>query len=214
MAKWSPAALAAGKVTLGAEWNFRHGRSLNFLAGIPIPVTHRVDYDGTASDISIKGTSFLLGYRNYLGKKPYAGLYLEPYAKYVSASASGLLEGRLMNEKSSFDTKTEHSAWGLGLQLGYQFVISDRFIIDFYFLGPEANIVDFNTLSKDVSSTLPWSPQQSQEAERDIREIIEDIPIIGKRTTIEVRDSQKEVEVNYNGFLPSVRFGLSLGWRF
>lgn len=211
--KWSPGALAAGKVTIGGEYNFKPKNSIELLVGIPVSITHNIDYDGTSSDMQFKGFSALLGYRYYLGKRPVSGLYLEPYAKYVEQEASGILEGRLMSQKALFDTRADYKGIGIGLQLGYQFLISNRFVIDLYFVGPEGNYVEFNTFSKDISSNIPWTAQQAQEAERDIIELIEDVPIIGKKTSVSVDNNTKEVDVNFNGLLPSLRFGLSLGWK-
>lgn len=212
--KWAPGSLAAGKITVGGEYNFKPRKSIDFMVGIPVSITHNIDYDGTNSDMTFKGFSALLGYRYYTGKRTASGLYLEPYAKFVKQEATGVLEGRLMSQKALFDTRADYKGIGIGLQLGYQFLVRDRFAIDFYFAGPEGNYVEFNTLSKDISSNLPWTEQQAQEAERDIVELIEDVPIIGKKTTVHVDNNTKEVDVNFTGLLPSFRFGVSFGWRF
>lgn len=212
--KWAPASLGLGKITIGGEYSFHSKRSIHLVVGIPATITHNIDYDGTDSDVKFKGTSVLLGFRNYLGTKNAAGLYLEPYLKYSRQEGWGLLEGRLMNEKAVFDTKAEYSGYGIGAQLGYQFVISNHFVIDLYFLGPEANLSTFKTIANDKTSNLAWTEQQAREAERDIVDVIEDVPYLGKRTDVHVDAAKKQVTLVYDGFVPSLRFGVSFGWRF
>lgn len=214
IAKWAPGALAAGKIAVGGEYNFKHRKSVTLLVGIPNPRSYEVDFDGDKSDVETKGFSVLAGYRYYLSKRQVSGFYIEPYGKYVSQEGTGILKGELVSEEADFNTKVTYSGFGVGAQLGVQFLIAKRVALDLYILGPEANISDFNTTAKDVSSTLPWTPQMAAEAKADIEESIRDIPIIGDKAEVKVDAATKTVSVDYNGFLPSLRAGISIGWRF
>jgi hypothetical protein len=211
--KWAPATLFTGKVTVGAEYNFSHKNSVELLVGIPATISRTVDYDDTKSKINSKAFSVLAGYRRYLGKRPMSGLYLEPYLKYLKHEGNGMLEGALQGETAIFDTKTSYEGFGVGAQLGVQFLISNRVTIDFYFLGPEANISKFSSSATDVASNIPWSQVKADEAERDIKEVLEDIPLIGDKTEVTVDQIGKTVTTKYDGFLPGFRFGISIGVR-
>ncbi len=214
IAKWAPGALAAGKITVGGEYNFKPRKSVTLLVGIPSARTYEVEYDGKNSDVETKGYSVVAGYRYYLSKRQVSGFYIESFAKYVNQEGSGILQGELVTEQADFDTKVSYKAYGVGAQLGVQFLVAKRLAIDLYLLGPEANIAKFRSTAVDVSSIFPWTPQMASEAKADIEEIVQDIPIIGDKAEVNVNAATKTVTVDYDGFLPSLRAGISIGWRF
>ena len=74
-------------------------------------------------------------YRRY-GKKKGAprGLYYAPYLRY--ANYQYLFDGTIEGNFTNIDAKL--STFGLGAQLGYQWVIKDRFVIDWGILGVAA----------------------------------------------------------------------------
>lgn len=212
--KWAPGALAFGKISVAGEYNFKPRKSITLQVGIPAARTYAVDYDGKQSDINLEGTSVLAGFRYYLSKRQVSGFYIEPYGKYVSQEGSGILNGELVNEPADFDSKFTYKAFGVGAQLGVQFLIAKRVALDLYILGPEANISEVGFKARDISSNLPWTQEAADEARADIEETIRDIPIIGDKTEITVDRATKTVSVDYDGFLPSLRAGISIGIRF
>lgn len=211
--KWAPAGLVFGKLSLGTEYNFKKKNSIELYIGIPMAATRTIDYDNKQSDIESKVFSVLAGYRRYLGKKPAAGFYAEPYFKYLEHHAQGILEGDLDSKVARMDTKTDYKAWGAGVQLGYQFLIAKRICLDFFLIGPEANIARFNSQSTDIANSIPWTLIQSAEAERQIKDAINDIPILKEKLKISVDPSKKTVYTGYKGFLPGLRLGASIGFR-
>ena len=146
-AKWAPASLAAGKVTVGSEFSFTRKSSVNLMVGIPASTTHRVTFDEEESDLSNKAFSVLLGYRYYLGKRQARGVYVEPYAKYLHHEATGVLDTELDGWDARLYTTTNYKGFGAGAQLGVQFMIFKRLAFDFYFLGFEANAARFSSSS-------------------------------------------------------------------
>src|SRR5688500_5813404 len=44
-AKWAPASLAAGKISVGSEFSFTRKSSVNLMVGIPASTTHHVTFD-------------------------------------------------------------------------------------------------------------------------------------------------------------------------
>jgi hypothetical protein len=212
--KWAPASLAVGKVTVGSEINFTRKSSIDVMIGIPAPKTQTIQYDDKESDIESKAFSALVGYRYYLGKRSARGVYLEPYAKYLRHEASGILEGDLDDRLTRMDTRTKYEAFGVGAQMGVQFMLFRRVSIDFYFLGFEANSAKFHTRSKDVANSLPWTFIQAEEAQDDIEDAIEDIPYLQEKVSVTVNQANKSVDTDFKGFLPGLRFGASIGFRF
>jgi len=211
--KWAPGSLASGKLTLGAEYNFKKKNSVELIIGIPTARNHHFEYDGNTSDLSIKGFSVLAGYRYYIGRKDVAGLYLEPYVKYLHHQASGILTGTLDDETAKFDTHTNYKGIGVGGQLGVQFLIAKKVSLDFFILGPEANSSTFTATATDVASSIPWTLVDANEAEQDVKDVVKDIPIVGDKIQVTVDQATKTVTTRYSGFMPGFRFGAAIGIR-
>lgn len=211
--KWAPASLVAGKVTVGAEYNFKKKQSLELFIGIPAAVSKQIDYDNNTSEFDSKAFSLFAGYRYYFGKRGAKGFYVEPYVKYLEHTTDGFLIGDLDGENARFDTKTEYKGIGAGAQLGVQFLIAKRVSFDLFLLGPEANSVKFSSQSTDVADSLPWTFIQANEAEQNVKAALEDLPIIGDKIEVQVNQATKTVFTKYDGFLPGFRFGASVGFR-
>ena len=212
-AKWSPGSLAAGKITVGGEYNFKKKNSFELFIGLPSGMNHRFNYDSNTSNLRSKAFSVLAGYRFYFGKKKASGLYLEPYAKYLHQQFNGILKGQLNGETATFDTRSDYKGFGLGAQLGVQFLIAKRFILDLFILGPEANSASFTSSATDIASNIPWTLVKAGEAEKDIKDALKNIPIVGDKIEVSVNQADKTVTTRYNGFVPGARFGASVGIR-
>jgi hypothetical protein len=114
-----------------------------------------------------RNTGYVVGgeYRFYLGKenKFYAphGVYIGPYANYFSFSNGHDLNytnpttGTVTNASLS----TELKVLNIGVQLGYQFLINDRWTIDMVFIGPS---VSNYALDTSVSGTIDESLLSSE----------------------------------------------------
>jgi len=211
--KWAPGSLISGKFTLGGEYNFKEKNSVELIIGIPAGRNYHFEYDNNTSDLSIKAFSALVGYRYYLGKKPVSGFYVEPYFKYLHHEASGVLIGELDGETARFDTRTDYKGIGIGAQLGVQFLIAKKISLDFFLLGPEANSSRFTTSATDVASSIPWTELDASEAEQDIKDVVNDIPLVGDKIEVRVDQNTKTVTTSYKGFIPGIRFGASVGIR-
>ena len=211
--KWAPGSLASGKLTIAGEYNFKKKHSVELVIGIPKEKTHHFEYDGNTSDLGIKAFSALAGYRYYLGRKDVSGFYVEPYAKYLHHQASGVLIGTLNGETAMFETRTDYKGIGVGAQLGVQFLIAKKVSLDFFLLGPEANSSKFSTIATDVASSIPWTYVEASEAEQDVKDVLKNIPLVGKKIEVTVDQATKTVTTRYSGFMPGIRFGASIGIR-
>ncbi|HUR10118.1 MAG TPA: DUF3575 domain-containing protein [Flavitalea sp.] len=211
--KWAPAGLYTGKITLGVEYNIEEKKSVEILIGFPKKVSKSVTYDKQSSDFEMDAFSLMAGYRMYFGRKTASGTYFQPYFKYLRHKAKGLIKGDLDGQTATFDSESNYKGYGVGGQLGVQFLIATRVSIDFFFLGPEANMVEYSSRLKDVANSLPWTFVQADEAEQDIRNAISDVPFIGKKMEVEVSQNDKTVSTHYKGFLPGFRIGATIGVR-
>lgn len=211
--KWAPASLAVGKLTFAGELNVSRHNSIELVVGIPKQVDRQMTFDSNTNTLHSKAFSIMGGYRRYLGRRDAAGFYIEPYVKYVKQETSGLLRGTAGGETALFDSYGTYEGIGVGAQLGMQFIIAKRISLDFFLLGPEANSSSFNAHATDVASNIPWTYVKAQDAQNKIRNFISDVPIVGKKTEVQVDQSSKTVTVKYNGFLPGIRVGASIGVR-
>ncbi len=212
--KLSPAGLFLGKLGLGAEYNFKKKKSITFNIGIPIEKTLTTEIDDEDRELKIKTFSVMAGYRMYLGKNNIKGFYFEPFLKYVDNQFVTNTDFDIDGSNRAFLVTSEYSGFGIGAQLGVQFLIAKKVVIDFYFLGPEANIARHDLLAQETGPGLPWSPGEAQDAEEQIDDFVDDIPFLKDNLEVTVNAIGRNVKTRYNGFLPGIRFGLSIGLKF
>ncbi|TCJ13986.1 DUF3575 domain-containing protein [Flaviaesturariibacter flavus] len=216
--KWNPGGLSFGNVALHGEYNYKNKKSITFGVGIPVQSTfHRQD---NGSDYQITNKTFFLqgGYRMYFGKKPMRGFYFEPFLKYVNYKGNGVYDENTLVKGDEYDLTVKSSTFGIGAQLGVQFVIAKVVTLDLFLLGPEANTGKVDAVFHDPNNNLPWNlvPGRRQDVERQIRDAVNDIPLVGDQLAknIVVDENARTVSTNYSGFLPGFRIGGSIGIRF
>ena len=212
--KFAPGGLSFGKATLGVEYNVKYRNSVTFYIGVPLEKKKQVSYDGGESEVVSKAYSVMGGYRHYLSDKNMKGFYIEPYAKYLNHKGSGQLNNNVNGMDLIFDTRTNYSGVGVGAQVGLQMIISRSIVLDLFILGPEANNANFSLKATDISNHPGWSFADKQEIENDIRELLNDIPLVGNKADVSVDMDNKTVNTTYAGFVPGIRIGGSVGIRF
>ena len=211
--KWAPTGLILGSISLQGEYNFGTN-SLTAKIGLPANTHNSLTYEDKDARFTLKATSFLAGYRIYLSKKHMRGMYFEPFFKYVHHMAEGTGYGTLTGQPVVMDFTNSYNGFGIGAQLGAQFFIGKRFVIDLFFLGPEINSAKNNFKAVEISNSLPWTTVQASEAEKDIRDFIDKFPFIRNRTDVVVDQTNKTVTADFKGALPGLRTGVSFGFSF
>lgn len=211
--KWAPTGLIAGNISLQGEYGFGKHSSLTAKFGIPVKVNHQLEYEGDDTRFSTRTISFMAGYRHYLSKKQLKGLYVEPYFKYVYLISEGTAETSLDGDPVVMDFTNDYNAAGIGVELGVQFLIGEKMVIDFFFLGPELNWARNNFKAVETTNTLPWTSQQAAEAEQDIRDFINDFPFLRNKINVRVNQAERTVLADFKGTLPGYRIGVSVGFR-
>jgi hypothetical protein len=211
--KWAPTGLALGSLSLHGEYNFGKN-SLTAKIGLPVSVNHTFTYEDKDADFQMKATSFLAGYRMYISKKHMRGFYFEPFFKYVHQNAEGVGNGTLSGEPVVMDFTNDYNALGVGAQLGVQFLVGKRFVIDLFLLGPEINSARNTFKAVEASNSIPWTSIQASEAEKDIRDFIDKFPFIRNHVDVMVDKTNRTVITDFKGALPGFRTGVSFGIAF
>lgn len=212
--KWAPAGLYLGNVSLQAEYNFGGNNSLTAKIGLPAMAHHAFTFDQKDAAFTMRATSFLAGYRTYFSMKHLKGFYYEPFFTYVHHTSEGSGTGNLNSRTAQFSFTNDYNGAGVGLQLGVQFLIGRRIVIDLFFLGPEINSASNSFKAMEVSNTVPWNEIDARDAEKQIRSFIDQFPFLRNRTDILVDKENKRVLADFKGALPGLRTGVSVGIAF
>jgi hypothetical protein len=209
--KWAPTGLVLGNISLQGEYNFGGKNSLTAKIGLPVKAHHTLQYQDKDADFKMKATSFLAGYRTYFSKKRLSGLYFEPYFKYVHHTAEGTGSGTLNARQVIMSFNNEYNGAGVGAQLGTQFRIGKRVVLDLFFLGPEINSSRNNFKAQETTASLPWTSSEAADAEKNIRDFIDKFPFVRNNTDIVVDRQNRVVFADFKGALPGYRIGFSFG---
>lgn len=215
--KWAPTGLIVGSLSLQGEYRIDSKHSLTAKIGIPVTAKRTFEYEGDDADFNMKATSFLAGFRNYFSrKKKMSGFYVEPFFKFVHHSAEGVANSSLNNRPVTWNFTNDDNAFGVGAQLGAQFMVAKRFVVDIFFLGPEINSASNNFKAVDVSgnNAIPWTFVESSEAEQEIRNFIDQFPFVRNKVNVKVDNMSKTVAADFKGVLPGIRTGISIGFAF
>jgi len=209
--------LAYKNITLNYERLLSNRTSASIHAGYVIPsaapsfVTNALGIDSTAlvgtdstSLNQFSGFTTTGEYRIY-GKKKGAGrgLYYAPYLRY--ASYKYLFAASIDKNFSNIDARV--STFGLGAQLGYQWVIKDRFVIDWGILGAA---VQRYTLSSTFSSKDDMV--NFQEIRKELETELKDNSILSG--TIEFTEGNGFLDAKLPFLFGGLRSYISIGMQF
>jgi hypothetical protein len=228
--KLNPASLYFGKASFFGEYTprrrYRYGglTAFTFGLGIPLSLENRYTINKNERTLKMKTFSAMAGYRVYItdGTGLFAGevsgLYLEPYLKYVSNSTTGSFNTNLATSATaasevSFSSASKYSGTGIGIQLGFQFHIRGRFLIDAFIIGPEINSMKTNIALQDLTSQSAWNSYQSEDA-RNVFDDFNKLPILRGKLVTSADDGKRTISGSYKGLLPGFRIGISIGYSF
>lgn len=216
--KFLPVNLALNSLSFEYERMINPKNSFEFGLGIPMNQTfvNKFSMDWSEEDdMDISNDklgifSLRAAFRHYTGKSMNPkGFYYSPYLKYQSISATANNIRTVDDDEEPFsyaeDYDAEMNTIGIGLQLGYQFLIAKRVALDVYFLGLEGGIL--NAKGTVRSSDL----EQVPEIEADIQEAIDDLPSF-LRDKVDVSSSGNTVKIKGSNIAyPWARIGISIG---
>jgi hypothetical protein len=212
--KWAPTGLILGDLSLQGEYSFLKKSSLTAKIGLPFSRPYHATFDGHDVDMHMRAFSFLAGYRKYLSKQILKGFYIEPFFTYAHHTSSGTGEGSLDYQKVTMDFTNDYNGAGVGIQLGSQFIIAKRLVIDLFFFGPQLTSSRNDFRAIDQYNYAAWTAIQADEAEQDIRDFLNQFPFIRNKVEVHVDKTNRTVMADFKGPLVGVRFGASIGLAF
>jgi Protein of unknown function (DUF3575) len=171
--------------------------------------------DGVAIDFinnaKVGGYAFTPEIRFYLGKGAMHGFYFAPFARYESNNLSNWRYTFKSTTKTIIiDFTGEQHGFGLGLQLGAHYMLSNKVSLDLWLVGPYAlfNKVEVNSVT-DLSDK---TDQELLDVKKDIEKYVEDyLPGPPANATV----SKNGAFATAKGTAPGARvLGIAIGYRF
>jgi hypothetical protein len=168
-----------------------------------------IDYFDTGDGISLEniraGFHASVDYRFYAKtSNEFEGVYFAPYVRYWEQN----FDLSDFVQKHEFKVDTKLSSIGFGIQMGYQWVIKERFIIDWFFIGMG---VERYRLKGDYR--IDQSGFNYSSIEGDVyKAFMTDYEFLNKRVGVESNDERMRLTIPVWG--PGIKTGLSIGYRF
>ena len=199
---------------IGYERMIKKNQSLNIFVGYQeFPVDLSLDLDSTELGSSSKksGYSFGVDYRFYLAKEnrydaPH-GVYLAPFINLHHFHGERVLTHvDSSGKQSSANLNTHINFISIGGQLGYQFVLAKRWVIDAVLFGP--SITNYKFKAK-LDNNIPGLDEN--EAIKEVIEALkEKLPLLNDISSEEGVSSSGTQAFWSVGF----RYNISIGFRF
>lgn len=193
----------------------KENQSLNFVVGyqeFPL-ITVDLDEDTNFERNSTRsGFSVGADYRFYLGSvnkyKAPRGVYLAPFVSFFQFNTDRDLKHTDPNsgQVSNANLSSKFNLTNIGGELGYQFVLWDRFVIDCVLFGPSLTRYKFNT---KLEGSLPGI-DDNEVLQKVIEGIKNKFPGIDGITGDEGVEKKGVQSITAVGF----RYNVSIGYRF
>ncbi len=132
----------------------------------------------------------------------YTGVYFR-YTNYKSGADFEYMPES--NPQESYESDIRINEYGVGIQLGYQMVIKERFTLDFLFIGPR-----FSSYKLGYEFDRPPSDQFLNDLSGALNDVIDRL---GFDYDVDI-NREGEAKANSSFSFASARFGLSLGYAF
>lgn len=167
--------------------------------------------EGITSDEGTYSSFYFVGeYRYYTSSEGARGFYVAPYLKLSNYSID--LSGKYNNTNSGFNNipaeiNTNMFVAAIGAGIGYQWLINDKFAINWNIigLGASLNTVRAEFTAEDNDVFQAW--------EEDVREFLDEIPG-GSNINVSSNDATRSIKGVGSFIFPNLRAGLSLGYAF
>ncbi|QKJ63168.1 hypothetical protein [Flavobacterium sp. M31R6] len=192
----------------------KENQSLNVFVGYQEFPLITIDLDGVDFDKKNNRTGFSVGadYRFYLGSinkyKAPRGVYLAPFVSFFQFSTDRdlIYTNPDTGVVSNSNISTKLNLTNVGGELGYQFVLWDRFVIDCVLFGPSLTRYKYNA---KLDSSIPGL-DENEVYQKIIQAIKDKFPGVEGITGDEGIEKKGVQSVTAVGF----RYNISIGYRF
>lgn len=203
--------LATANLNLKYERVLTEKNSVNVNLGLKVPSGLPFNLDlndiidnNTAEEPKLNGFNISAEYRIYTGSQGAPqGFYFAPYLQFKNFAIQydDVIDGHMG------EAKINYGNIGAGLQLGAQWIISEKVSIDWYFLGLS---VVRNNVKIRVESDDP--DIDFFEEVNAIEKEYEDVPFIGDKLELDSGENFASLKTNF--ILPGFKTGVSIGYAF
>ncbi|GAA4644847.1 hypothetical protein GCM10023115_28070 [Pontixanthobacter gangjinensis] len=156
---------------------------------------------------SLRYSSFTPEIRFYLGKGYAKGFYLAPFYRHTEYKIKDINFYYDTDEggENMVDTGGDLSSNTFGLQIGSQFKLDNRLVLDWFIVGPH-----YGSSNGDLAGTSkePLSEGEQRSLEQTLEDI--DLPMGDFSYTVTSEGARIKVDGPWAG----IRAGLALGYRF
>lgn len=169
-----------------------------------LTVANAIGTDSTSRSNEFSGFTATLEYRIYTKKKGAPrGFYYAPYLRY--ASYKYLFDDTIKDNFTNVDSRV--TTFGVGAQLGYQWVIKNRFVIDWGILGIAAQRYKLSSTFSSMDDTVKFD-----EIQKEIEEEVKGNSFLGG--TPEFKSGEGSLEATMPFLFGGLRTYLSVGMQF
>jgi len=152
------------------------------------------------------GFNVSVEYRLYLStKSALNGFYVAPYLRFFNQS--GLFEDEI--DSRLFDVNVKLNTFGLGAQIGYQWVFNEAFTLDLYFFG--AGVDRYGTKIK-YTLKQPDANFDYSTITNDVNEVFKNINYLESKLEHEVSNDNHLSKLPF--LFPGFRLGMNVGYSF
>lgn len=142
-------------------------------------------------------------YRFYTKREGLTGFYLGPYFRYYSINA----DYTDVIKENTFNVDGSINSFGLGVQLGYNWIINDIVSIDFSFFGAG---IDKNTVKLIYTHNSAGFDYNT--IVNDVNEVFKDVRYLEKRLKNEVSADNLTTKIPF--LFPGLKAGVTIGIVF
>lgn len=167
--------------------------------------------DGVAvkDDRKKDGLKFGAEYRFYLRKenkyRAPRGIYIGPYSTFLSFNNERTIEVDNNGTLQQAILNTDLNIFNVGFQLGYQFVINNRWSIDLVFVGPSISHYGYKA---DLSGNFSFDKEDIQN--EILLDLIDRFPFLDDLVTNKEADGSGRLDIWSGGY----RYQLNVGYHF
>lgn len=193
----------------------KENQSLNIFTGyqeFPLITVDLSDNDDFSKKSNRSGFSIGVDYKFYLGNinkfKGPRGVYLAPFVSFFQFRTDRdiIHTDPNTNVQSSVNLSSKFNLTNFGGELGYQFVLWDRFVIDCVLFGPSVTWYNFNT---KLDGSIPGL-EDNEVYQKVIEAIKNKFPGVEGITGDEGVQKKGVQSITAVGF----RYNISIGYRF
>lgn len=196
-------------------------QSVAIQAGVFLPwnnpggIVESAELEGIAlQQVSMNGFNLTPQYRFYLSQKGApAGFYIAPYLNLNTVSLRSdfvtTVSDGTQSEQVDATATLRWLGLGGGVQLGAQWIISDAFVIDWYFAGLT---VRASRISADIDLETDLEVFTLEDFQDEIEQGFGDVPLFGDRVITNTEGNRVRISTGYPGL--GFRTGLSIGYAF